>query len=190
VNEGQRLTKAAGWTAIALGGVHLVVVPIRTRQTWSQVWADGWWNTFTLRQSTTLAGAQRSETFWTTLGSFGAPMLTLGCHIAWASHHGQRVPGWLGWIVLAWGVPFATALPASPGPVIPIIGGTSHRWRQGDKGPKTIRLEQAGDVTAKRSHPASNTWLPGLSTGSLVSGRTSDNGVGAALPARVAGPPR
>ncbi len=133
MDERQRLTKAAGWTAIALGGVHLVVVPIRTRQTWSQVWADRWWNTFTLRESTTLAEAQRSQTFWTTLGSFGAPMLTLGCHITWASHHGQRVPKWLGWIVLAWGVPFATALPASPGPIIPIIGGL---LIAGDKGPR------------------------------------------------------
>jgi len=33
--------KSSGWTAIALGGVHLVVVPIRTRETWSQIWADG-----------------------------------------------------------------------------------------------------------------------------------------------------
>ncbi len=41
----------------------------------------------------------------------------------WSARRGQRVPKWLGVIVLAWGLPFATVLPASPGWALPFIGG-------------------------------------------------------------------
>jgi Family of unknown function (DUF6463) len=115
--RGARLTKAGGWIAIALGAVHVVVAPLesRARDIWSQVVDDGWWNTFTLDESTTLAQFERSETFWVTLGSFGVPMLMIGCYVVWSARQGHRVPGWIGWILLAWSLPFVTALPASPG---------------------------------------------------------------------------
>ena len=89
----------------------------------SQAWADGWWNAFTLDEPTTLAEAERALTFWQTLGSFGVPMLALGGHLVWSAHHSRRVPGWRGGNVLAWGLPFVTALPASPGWALPVIGG-------------------------------------------------------------------
>ncbi len=117
------LTAMAGWMAVALGAVHIVVVPVRRRRHLTQVWADGWWNAVTLEDPTTLAEAERVLTFWQTLGSFGYPVLALGAHLVWSAHRGRRVPGWLGGIVLAWGLPFATAMPASPGWAIPVIGG-------------------------------------------------------------------
>lgn len=117
------LTKAAGWIAIAFGAVHVVVAPVSTRDAWSQVVSDGWWDTFTLDESATLTQLKRSETFWRTLGSFGAPVLVLGSYIVWSTHQHQRVPGWIGWTVLAWGLPFVTTLPRSPGWAIPAIGG-------------------------------------------------------------------
>jgi hypothetical protein len=116
------VTTAAGWIAVAFGTVHVVVAPLDTSATWKQVWAEGWWNTFTLDSPTTFGQAERSSVFWTTLGSFGVPILALGCHILWSAHRHQRVPGWLGWLVLVWGVAFVTALPASPGWTIPVIG--------------------------------------------------------------------
>jgi len=73
--------------------------------------------------SRTLAEAERAVTFWQTLGSFGFPMLALGGHVVWSAHQRRRVPGWLGGIVLAWGLPFVTALPTSPGLALPVIGG-------------------------------------------------------------------
>jgi hypothetical protein len=79
------------------------------------VCADGWWNAFTLNEPTTLGEAERVLTFWQTLGSFGYPLLALGGYVVWSAHEGRRVPGWLGGIVLAWGLPFVTAMPASPG---------------------------------------------------------------------------
>ncbi len=127
-----RLSEAAGWIAIAFGAVHIVVAPLGSRTTWSQVRAEGWWSTATLAKPTTLAEAQRSEAFWTTLGSFGAPVLALGCHIVWSARRGRRVPRWLGGIVLAWGLPFVTVLPASPGWVIPLIGGLLVAGDHGD----------------------------------------------------------
>lgn len=117
------LTTVAGWMALTYGAVHVVVVPLRRRENLSQVWAEGWWNAFTLDEPTTLAEAERAVTFWQTLGSFGFPMLALGGHVVWSAHQRRRVPGWLGGIVLAWGLPFVTALPASPGWALPVIGG-------------------------------------------------------------------
>lgn len=115
-------TKAAGWIAVAFGAVHVVIAPLTTRDVLSQVAAEGWWDSFTLADSTTFEQAKLAETFWVTLGSFGVPVLALGCHIVWSARRGQRVPAWLGWILLAWSVPFLTALPRSPGWTIAVIG--------------------------------------------------------------------
>lgn len=115
-------TKVAGWTAVAFGAVHLLVAPVNTRAVWSRVVGEGWWNTFTLAESTSLADSRRSETFWVTLGSFGAPMLILGSYMVLSTQRGQRVPGWIGWSLVAWGVPLVAALPKSPGWAIPTIG--------------------------------------------------------------------
>jgi hypothetical protein len=123
--RGARLTKAGGWIALVFGAVHVVVAPLegRSREIWSQVAGDGWWNTFTLDEPTTFAQLERSERFWVTLGSWGVPLLVLGAYIVWSTHQGHRVPAWIGWIFLAWGLIFATALPASPGWLLPLIGG-------------------------------------------------------------------
>jgi hypothetical protein len=121
--RGTRLTKAAGWIAIAFGAVHVVVASLDTHDIWSEVVADGWWNAFTLDTATTLAQLARSEAFWLTLGSFGVPVLVLGCHLVWSARRGQRVPGWIGWIVLAWGLLTVTALPASPAWALAVCGG-------------------------------------------------------------------
>ncbi len=123
-------TVAAGWIAIAFGAAHMIVAPLASRTTWSQVRAEGWWSTATLAKPTTLAEAQRSEAFGTTPGSFGAPVSALGCHIVWSPR--RRVPRWLGRIVLAWGLPFITVLPASPGWAIPLISGLLVAGDHGD----------------------------------------------------------
>jgi Family of unknown function (DUF6463) len=123
--RGVRLTKAGGWIALVFGAVHVIVAPLesRSRDLWSQVVGDGWWNTFTLDEPTTLAEFDRAERFWVTLGSWGVPLLVLGAYIVWSTYQGHRVPAWIGWIIIAWGLIFATALPASPGWLLPIIGG-------------------------------------------------------------------
>jgi hypothetical protein len=142
--KGVLLTKTAGWIAVALGAVHVVVAPFDTRDRWSEVARDGWWNTFTLDKATTIAQFERSETFWVTLGSFGAPVLVLGCYILWATRQQQRVPGWLGWILLAWGLPFVVTMPASPGWAIPLVGGLlvlGDRRRSREAAPSAVRQE-------------------------------------------------
>lgn len=121
--RGVRLTKVAGWIAIAFGALHVVVAPLESRGILSDAVSDGWWNTFTLDESTTLAEFERSETFWVTLGSFGVPVLVLGCWVVWSTHQRQRVPGWIGWVVLAWGLLIVTAVPASPGWALCVSGG-------------------------------------------------------------------
>jgi hypothetical protein len=118
------LTKAGGWITLVFGAVHVIVAPLgsRSRDVWSQAVDEGWWNTFTLDAPTTMAELERSERFWVTLGSWGVPVLALGCYIVWSARQGHRVPGWIGWIMLAWSVLFVTALPASPGWLFAVSG--------------------------------------------------------------------
>lgn len=99
-------------------------------------WADGWWNAFTLEEATTLAEAGRGLTFWQTLGSFGYPMLALGGRLVWSAHRGRRVPGWLGGVILGWGLPFVTGMPVSPGWALPVIGGLILAGDTGDREPE------------------------------------------------------
>ncbi len=139
-----RLTTVAGWMALTYGAVHVVVVPLRRRENLSQAWAEGWWNAFTLNEPTTLAEAERAVTFWQTLGSFGFPTLALGGHVVWSALQRRRVPGWLGGIVLAWGLPFVTALPASPGWALPVIGGLIIAGDTGGRGPEPGAGQEAG----------------------------------------------
>jgi Family of unknown function (DUF6463) len=121
---GARLTKAGGWVAIAFGAAHVVVAPLesRSREVWSQAASEGWWNTFTLDESTTLAQFERSETFWVTLGSFGVPVLVLGSYVVWSTYQRHRVPAWVGWILLAWGLVTVSALPDSPAWALALSG--------------------------------------------------------------------
>jgi hypothetical protein len=118
------LTNAGGWILLVFGAIHVIVAPLesRRRDIWSDAADDGWWNTFTLGEPSTLAEFERSETFWVTLGSWGVPVLALGSYVVWSARQGQRVPGWIGWILLAWSLPFVTALPASPGWLFAISG--------------------------------------------------------------------
>lgn len=121
--RGRAALQAAGWTAVAFGGVHAVVAPFQARETWSRVASEGWWDRFTLDEPSTPAEFERSHGFWVSVGSFGVPMLALGSYLLWSVRHGHRVPGWLGSLLLAWGVPLVIVLPRSPGWAIPVIGG-------------------------------------------------------------------
>jgi hypothetical protein len=116
------LTQAGGWIALVFGAAHVIIAPLERRDAWSDAAGEGWWNSFTLEESTTIAEYERSEAFWVTLGSWGAPVLIIGCYLVWAARQRQRVPGWIGWIMLAWSLPFVTALPASPGWLFAVSG--------------------------------------------------------------------
>ncbi|NNH70211.1 hypothetical protein HLB23_10110 [Nocardia uniformis] len=118
-----RATRTAGWIAVVFGVVHTVLAPLQAGDTWSQAVSDGWWNTFTLEKAITPAQLERSESFWISLGSFGVPVLILGCYVVWSTRQRHRVPAWIGWIVLAWALIMATAVPVSPAWVLIVCGG-------------------------------------------------------------------
>jgi hypothetical protein len=122
--RGARLTKIGGWITLVFGAAHVIIAPLESRRhgVLSDAADEGWWNTFTLEEPTTLAEFERSEAFWVTLGSWGVPVLALGCYVVWSVRKRQRVPGWIGWIMLAWSLPFVTALPASPGWLFAVSG--------------------------------------------------------------------
>lgn len=121
--RGRLALQAAGWTAVAFGAAHVVVAPLEDRTTWSQVLAEGGWDTFTLDAPTTSAELERSRAFWVSMGSFGVPMLALGSYLVWSVRQGHQVPGWLGAMMIAWGVPLVIVLPKAPGWAIPLMGG-------------------------------------------------------------------
>ncbi len=68
--------------------------------------------------------------------------------VVWSAHQRRRVPGWLGGIVLAWGLPFVTALPASPGRALPVIGGLIIAGDTDGRGPEPGAGEEAGREAA------------------------------------------
>ncbi|GAB3536394.1 hypothetical protein GCM10027403_17030 [Arthrobacter tecti] len=117
------LVEAAGWIAIGMGAVHVVVAPLERGNVWSQVLGDGVWNTFTLKTPSTISEFERAETFWTTVGSWGVPTLAFGGYVVWSARQCHRVPGWLGCTFLAWGAALVIVLPASPGWAFLLVGG-------------------------------------------------------------------
>lgn len=122
-NRRNHLTQAAGWIGVGMGVLHVVVAPLDRRHVWSRTRAEGVWNAFTLRTPVTIDELRRAEAFWMSLGSWGAPVLLLGSSVLWSARRGQRVPSWLGWLLIAWGAPLVVVLPASPGWAFPLMGG-------------------------------------------------------------------
>ena len=98
----RRLTLCGGLLAMTGGVVHVGVAALMRRDVWSQVMDEGFVNTVTLDPS-----AERvpvAEAFWFSPGSFGVPLLLLGALVTWQARHDLRVPGALGWGVVAWAV--------------------------------------------------------------------------------------
>ncbi|GAA1385843.1 hypothetical protein GCM10009613_18920 [Pseudonocardia kongjuensis] len=119
---GRRLTTTAGWIAVGLGAVHMVVAPLEDRRTLAGAWADGWWDTVRLAEPVTPLEAERTVVLWRTLGSFGGPMVALGVALLRSARRRERVPAVVGWTMLAWGIPFAAMLPRSPAWLVPVTG--------------------------------------------------------------------
>lgn len=114
------ITRAAGWLAIAGAVLHLVVTPLLRADVWSGLISGGPWNSVTLEPSTATLPA--AEAFWLTPGSFAAPLLLLGGYLVWSVRQGHRVPGVLGWGLIAWGAIDLLLLPASPAWLFPVLG--------------------------------------------------------------------
>jgi hypothetical protein len=98
----RRLTMAGGLLAMAGGVVHVGVAALMRRDVWSQIMDEGFANTVTLDPPADRVPV--AEAFWFSPGSFGVPLLLLGALVTWQARRGQRVPGALGWGVVAWAV--------------------------------------------------------------------------------------
>jgi hypothetical protein len=91
-----------GLLAVCGGLFHTVVAALMRSEVWAQIVDEGFFNTVTLDPS-----ADRlpmAEAFWFSPGSFGVPLLLLGALATRLTRRGERVPGWLGWGVVAWAV--------------------------------------------------------------------------------------
>ncbi|MGW1957606.1 DUF6463 family protein [Streptomyces sp. NPDC001920] len=115
-----RLTRAAGWIAVAFGVIHMVVSPLDNRDVWSDIFDQGPWQTISL--DVTPENLAYSEAFWVAPGSFGVPVLLFGAFVLSAAKRGERVPVPFGWAMTAWGVVLVALLPASPAWALLLVG--------------------------------------------------------------------
>jgi hypothetical protein len=98
----RNLSAWGGLLAVCGGLFHTVVSALMRSEVWAQIADEGFLNTITLDPS-----ADRlpmAEAFWFSPGSFGVPLLLLGALAIRLTRRGERVPGWLGWSVVAWAV--------------------------------------------------------------------------------------
>lgn len=98
----RKLTLAGGILAVCGGLCHVVIAATMRRDVWSQVADEGFVKTVSLEPAPDRVAV--AEAFWFSPGSFGVPLLLLGSLVVWLARRDQRVPGWVGWGVVAWAV--------------------------------------------------------------------------------------
>jgi Family of unknown function (DUF6463) len=98
----RKVTLAGGLLAVFGGTLHVVAAALMRSDVWDRIFDEGFVNTVSLDPSA--EELPIAEAFWFSPGSFGVPLLLLGCLVTWLARRGQRVPGWLGGGVVAWAV--------------------------------------------------------------------------------------
>ncbi|MFI6601410.1 DUF6463 family protein [Nonomuraea sp. NPDC050536] len=88
-----RLTIWAGRTMILIALAHTVMFALLAP------WAS--WLAGDLRNG--VADSESVATFWALPGGFVVVLVLLGLLVARAGRQGQHVPGYVGWVLLAWG---------------------------------------------------------------------------------------
>ncbi len=89
-----------GALAVCGGAFHTATAALMRRDVWAQVVDEGFFGTVSLQPSADRLAV--AEAFWFSPGSFGVPLLLLGCLVIRSTRRGERVPGWLGGGVAAW----------------------------------------------------------------------------------------
>ncbi len=96
----RNLTLAGGVLAVMGGAGHLIGSTLMRREVWGAELRDGVRGTVSLSPTADQLGF--AETFWFSVGSFGAPLIALGGLVTWLHRNGQRVPGFVGWTIGLW----------------------------------------------------------------------------------------
>lgn len=95
-----RLTIAGGILAICAGIGHTITAAVMRRDVWAHIVDRGFAGTISLEPSAEQLAA--TEAFWFSPGSFGVPLTLLGFLVVWSVRQGHRVPGLVGWGLVAW----------------------------------------------------------------------------------------
>lgn len=114
------LTAAGGWLAIVGPVIHITLTSIARADVWGRIVSAGWWNTATLRPSA--EQLQIAELFWITAGSFAVPLFVLGILALRSAREGRRMPRFVGWILILWGMFSASLMPISGAWVFIVVG--------------------------------------------------------------------
>ncbi|WP_409493636.1 DUF6463 family protein [Amycolatopsis sp. cmx-11-12] len=91
-----------GLLAVCGGLFHTVVAASMRHEVWARILDEGFFGTVSLDPSPDRLAM--AEAFWFSPGSFGVPLLLLGCLVVRLTRRGERVPGWLGWGIALWAV--------------------------------------------------------------------------------------
>ena len=59
--------------------------------------------------------------FWSTIGSFAVPLGVLGALVLWMINRGLRIPGFVGFTLLAWGAVSTVLIPPSGFPIFVLV---------------------------------------------------------------------
>lgn len=95
---------------VVLGAGHLSLL---TFFTWDDMTRWGW-AAVPLRFAGDQAALQNAVAFWAGVGSFGVPLILLGCLIWHLAGREVAVPAWIGWGVAAWCLVGGVLLVPSP----------------------------------------------------------------------------
>lgn len=93
------LYKWAGWLLAGICLLHFVFWTVVTYHSW-WAWASG--SLWSLVDPQTLIEFKLNFEFWALPGSFMVPLFLLGLLIVRAARLGDRLPGYLGWVLLVW----------------------------------------------------------------------------------------
>jgi Family of unknown function (DUF6463) len=116
----RNITASGGYLAIAGAGIHLVVATMKRGDVWRQIRDEGFVNTVTLDPSADQLAA--AEAFWFSPGSFAVPLGLIGLLVVHLTRKGQRLPLWLGWIIVVWALILGLLVPNSGAWLILAVG--------------------------------------------------------------------
>lgn len=105
------LPKLAGGLLIFMGLFHPIYAIIADQDMWKQFILSGFWNSVVPPWENRDIVFQRN--FWTSIGSLCIPSALLGGYILWSIRQGYKIPTFISWGILLYGIVSSSLMPIS-----------------------------------------------------------------------------